>query len=404
MDIVERFLKYVSFETTSEENSPTCPSSPKELELGRFLAEEMKTIGLENAGMDEHGYVYGWLPATPGCEGLPTIGLIAHMDTSDGASGADIKPRVIRYEGGDIALNGKVSIDEKTFGFLKDYKGQDLIVTDGTTLLGADDKAGIAEILTALEYLIAHPEIRHGRIAAGFTPDEEIGRGADLFNIKGFGADFAYTVDGGTLGEMEYENFNAATASVKIHGVNVHPGSAKNKMKNAALIAMEYVSLLPSEQRPERTEGYEGFIHLMHIEGYETLTGMTFIIRDHDMEKFGEKKRIMQAAADFINVKYGEGTAELEIKDSYFNMKQHILPVMHIIDRAKKAYTDAGVTPVIKPIRGGTDGSHLSENGLPCPNLSTGGENFHGEREFVSVQAMRKMVEVLVNLVKEDQR
>ncbi|MBO5518453.1 MAG: peptidase T [Firmicutes bacterium] len=400
MDIVERFLKYVSFETTSDETSETCPSSPKELELGRYLAEEMKAIGLENAGIDKDGYIYGWLPASPGCESEPTIGFIAHMDTSDGASGADIKPRTIHYEGGDIVLNDKVSIDEKTFGVLKNYVGQDLIVTDGTTLLGADDKAGVAEILTAMEYLIAHPEVKHGRIAVGFTPDEEIGRGADRFDIKGFGADFAYTVDGGTLGELEYENFNAATAVVTVHGVNVHPGSAKNKMKNSALMAMEYAGLLPADQRPEHTEGYEGFMHLLHIEGSETKTEMVYIVRDHDMTKFAEKKIVMKAAADFMNAKYGEGTVELSIKDSYFNMKQYIEPVMYIIDRAKKAYEDAGVTPVVQPIRGGTDGSHLSENGLPCPNLSTGGENFHGEREFVSIQAMHKMVEVIVNIAK----
>ncbi len=401
MDIVERFLKYVSFETTSDETSETCPSSPKELELGCFLAEEMKAIGLENARIDADGYVYGELPASVGCEALPAIGFIAHMDTSDGASGANIEPRIIRYEGGDIALNDTVSIDEKTFGFLKNYVGQELIVTDGTTLLGADDKAGIAEILTAMEYLIAHPEIKHGKVCVGFTPDEEIGRGADRFDIEGFGADFAYTVDGGTLGELEYENFNAASARVTVRGVNVHPGSAKNKMKNSALIAMEFVGLLPADQRPEHTEGYEGFIHLLGIEGSETKTDMAFIIRDHDMEKFTAKKILMKAAADYINTKYGEGTLAIDIKDSYFNMKQYIEPVMHIIERAKKAYADAGVAPIIQPIRGGTDGSHLSENGLPCPNLSTGGENFHGEREFVSIPAMRKMVEVLVNIVKE---
>ena len=401
MDIVERFLKYVSFETTSDETSETCPSSPKELELGRFLAEEMKAIGLENARIDANGYVYGELPASVGCESLPAIGFIAHMDTSDGASGANIKPRIIQYEGGDIKLNESVSIDEKTFGFLKNYVGQELIVTDGTTLLGADDKAGIAEILTAMEYLIAHPEIKHGKVCVGFTPDEEIGRGADRFDIEGFGADFAYTVDGGTLGELEYENFNAASARVTVRGVNVHPGSAKNKMKNSALIAMEFVGLLPADQRPEHTEGYEGFIHLLGIEGSETKTDMAFIIRDHDMEKFTAKKILMKAAADYINMKYGEGTLAIDIKDSYFNMKQYIEPVMHVIERAKKAYADAGVTPIIQPIRGGTDGSHLSENGLPCPNLSTGGENFPGEREFVSIPAMRKMVEVLVNIVKE---
>ena len=402
MDIVERFLKYVSFETTSDETCETCPSSPKELELGRYLAQEMKAAGLENARIDGDGYVYGELPASPGCESLPAIGFIAHMDTSDGASGANIKPRILHYEGGDIQLNDTVTIDEKTFGFLKDYAGQDLIVTDGTTLLGADDKAGIAEIVTAMEYLIAHPEVKHGRICVGFTPDEEIGRGADRFDIKGFGAEFAYTVDGGTLGELEYENFNAATATVTVHGVNVHPGSAKNKMKNSMHIAMEYVSLLPADQRPEHTEGYEGFIHLMHIEGSETETRMVFIVRDHDMEKFTAKKILMRAAAEYIDAKHGAGTVHLDLKDSYFNMKKYIEPVMFVIDRAKKAFAGAGVEPVVKPIRGGTDGSHLSENGLPCPNLSTGGENFHGEREFVSIQAMKKMVEVIVNIAKAE--
>ena len=400
MDVVKRFLQYVSYETTSDESSQTCPSSPKELILGKALAEEMAAMGLENAHIDENGYVYGFLPASPGCEKEPVIGFISHMDTSDGASGANIKPRIVHYEGGDIPLSAAVSIEENVFDCLKKYVGQDLIVTDGTTLLGADDKAGIAEILTALEYLISHPEIKHGRIAAGFTPDEEIGRGADRFNIEGFGADFAYTVDGGTLGELEYENFNAATAVVTVHGINVHPGSAKNKMKNSALMAMEYVSLLPADQRPEHTEGYEGFIHLLQIEGSETKTEMVFIIRDHDMEKFEKKKEIMSAAAAFIDAKYGKGSVDLAIKDSYFNMKQYIEPVMHIVDRAKKAFEEAGVKPIVQPIRGGTDGSHLSENGLPCPNLSTGGENFHGEREFVSIQAMEKMVEVLVNLCK----
>ena len=403
MDITERFLKYVSFETTSDETSNTCPSSEKERVFGQFLTEEMKQIGLCDARIDENGYVYAYLPASEGCENLPVIGLIAHMDTSDGASGANIQPKILHYEGGDIRLNEKVSIDEKTFSFLKTYVGQDLIVTDGTTLLGADDKAGIAEILTAMEYLLAHPEIKHGKIAVAFTPDEEIGRGADRFDIEGFGASFAYTVDGGTLGELEYENFNAASAIVQVHGVNVHPGSAKGKMKNSALIAMEYVSLLPASQRPEHTEGYEGFLHLLSIEGSETKTRMAFLVRDHDVEKFEEKKALMQSAAEFINKKHGAGTVEIELKDSYFNMKQHIEPVMHIVERAKKAFEAAGVAPVIKPIRGGTDGSRLSEGGLPCPNLSTGGENFHGEREFVSVQAMKKMVEVLVHLVSADE-
>ena len=399
MDIVERFLKYVSFETTSDETSETCPSSPKELELGRYLAEEMNAIGLENAGIDKDGYVYGWLPATPGCEGEPTIGFIAHMDTSDGASGADIKPRTIHYEGGDIVLNDKVSIDEKTFGFLKNYVGQDLIVTDGTTLLGADDKAGVAEILTAMEYLIAHPEVKHGPLAVGFTPDEEIGRGADRFDIKGFGAQFAYTVDGGTLGELEYENFNAATAVVTVHGVNVHPGSAKNKMKNSALMAMEYAGLLPADQRPEHTEGYEGFMHLLDIQGNETLTKMVYIVRDHDMTKFAEKKAVMQAAADFINAKYGN-VLKLEIKDAYRNMRELVEPHMYLIDDAKAAFKACDVEPKVIAIRGGTDGAQLSYKGLPCPNLSTGGHNFHSNQEYIPVQSLEKMVDVLVEIAR----
>ena len=401
MNVVDRFLKYVSFDTTSDEESQTVPSTPNQKLLAAYLAEELNALGLERVRMDETGYVYGFLPATPGCEKLPAIGFISHMDTSPAVSGANINPRRVLYEGGDIVLNPDVAIKASVFPFLEKYIGQELIVTDGTTLLGADDKAGIAEILTAMEYLIAHPEIKHGKVSVGFTPDEEIGRGADRFDIEGFGADFAYTVDGGTLGELEYENFNAASARVTVRGVNVHPGSAKNKMKNSALIAMEFVGLLPADQRPEHTEGYEGFIHLLGIEGSETKTDMAFIIRDHDMEKFTAKKILMKAAADYINTKYGAGTLAIDIKDSYFNMKQYIEPVMHIIERAKKAYADAGVTPIIQPIRGGTDGSHLSENGLPCPNLSTGGENFHGEREFVSIPAMRKMVEVLVNIVKE---
>jgi tripeptide aminopeptidase len=348
---------------------------------------------------DEFGYVYGELPASPGAE-VPAIGLIAHMDTSPAVSGADIKPRILDYEGGDIELSPSVRISAEVFPFLKDYEGQKLMVAGGDTLLGADDKAGVAEILTAAEYLIAHPEVKHGKICIGFTPDEEIGRGADRFDVEGFGAEFAYTVDGGALGEIEYENFNAASADFKIHGINIHPGSAKNKMKNAVLIAAELISLFPEGETPARTEAYEGFYHVGEIKGNETLTEVGMIIRDHDREKFEQRKVFAEKAAAFINARYGEGTAELTLRDSYYNMKEKILPVMHIIDRAKKAMSDAGVAPRIIPIRGGTDGARLSYEGLPCPNLSTGGENFHGIHEFVSVDAMEKMVEVLVNIVK----
>lgn len=399
MQITERFLNYVAFPTMSDEFSESCPSTPGQLVLGKHIAEELKAIGLIDARMDEFGYVYASLPAN--CEGSePTIGLIAHMDTSDGASGENIKPKTVKYEGGDILLENGSKIGADEFEFLEKYKGQDLIVTDGNTLLGADDKAGIAEIVTAIEYLVNHPEIKHGKICIGFTPDEEIGRGADKFDIKGFGADFAYTVDGGALGELEYENFNAASAVITINGFNVHPGSAKNKMRNSILMAQEYMNLLPPAETPACTEKYEGFYHVMSITGDETKTEIRMIIRDHDMEKFKARKAFAAKIADFLNEKYGSGTVTAEIKDSYYNMKEYILPVMHVVERASKAMKDAGVSPIVQPIRGGTDGARLSAEGLPCPNLSTGGENFHGPKEFVSIQAMEKMVEVLVNIVK----
>lgn len=398
MQVIERFLKYVSFDTMSDEFSQSCPSTAKQLELGKYLAAELKELGLTDARLDEFGYVYASLPAN--CEGEPAIGLIAHMDTSDGACGANIKPRRIIYKGGDIVLENGSVLSPKDFEFLEKYVGQELIVTDGTTLLGADDKAGISEIVTAIEYLLQHPEIKHGKLCIGFTPDEEIGRGADKFDIAGFGADFAYTVDGGALGELEYENFNAASAVITVNGFNVHPGSAKNKMKNSILMAQEFLNMLPPAEIPTCTEKYEGFYHVMSITGDETKTEIRLIVRDHDMGKFKSRKAYLERSISYLNEKYGENTFELELKDSYFNMKEYILPVMHIVERASKAFKDSGVYPIIQPIRGGTDGARLSADGLPCPNLSTGGENFHGTKEFVSVPAMEKMVEVLVNILK----
>ena len=398
MTVDERFLHYVAFETTSDENSESTPSTACQLPLADFLAEELKALGLEGVRRDEYGRVYAFLPAAPGCEDAVSIGFIAHMDTSPAVSGKDIKPRRIVCDGGDIALGSGVVTRLADFPFLASYAGQELIVTDGTTLLGADDKAGVAEIVSAMEYLLAHPEIRHGRIAVAFTPDEEVGRGPEHFDFAAFGAAYAYTVDGGTLGEIEYENFNAAAAKVTVHGVNIHPGSAKNKMKNAVLIATEFISLLPAAETPSHTEGYEGFYHASEIAGNETLVEIRYILRDHDANKLEARKAMLQRAAAFLNEKYGAGSIELAIRDQYRNMKEKILPVMYVIDRAKTAMEKAGITPHIVPIRGGTDGAQLSFQGLPCPNLSTGGENFHGIHEFVSVPAMHKMVEILVGI------
>ena len=400
MNVVDRFLKYVSFDTTSDEESPAVPSTPNQKALAAYLAEELEALGLERVRLEETGYVYGFLPATPGCEKLPAIGFISHMDTSPAVSGADIRPRRVLYEGGDIVLNPDVVMKESVFPFPRNYIGQELIVTDGTTLLGADDKAGVSEIVSAMEYLIAHPEIPHGPLAVGFTPDEEIGRGADYFDVEGFGCEFAYTIDGGALGEIEYENFNAAGAKINFHGVNIHPGSAKNKMKNAVLLAAEFLSLLPPAETPAHTEGYEGFFHAGEISGNETLTTIKMIIRDHDREKFEARKLLIRRTASFMNERYGAGTVKIELADSYYNMKEKILPVMHVIRRAEDAMRAAGVNPVTVPIRGGTDGARLSYMGLPCPNLSTGGENFHGIHEFVSVPAMEKMVQVIVGIAK----
>ncbi len=394
--VTQRFLRYVSFDTQSDEFSETCPSTAKQKALGAALVEEMLAMGIPDAHIDEHGYVYGTVPGNPK---LPTIGLIAHMDTSPDCSGADIQAKVVEYTGGDICLNPgeNIWLREQDYPTLKNHIGKHLIVTDGTTLLGADDKAGIAEILTAAQHLM-RTRMAHATMKIGFTPDEEIGRGADKFDVAGFGADYAYTADGGPIGEIEYENFNAAGAMVEFKGLNIHPGSAKDKMVNSQYIAMEFQSLLPTAQKPEYTEGYEGFIHLTDMEGEVEKSTLRYIIRDHDMEKFLRKKAIMTDAAAFINRKYGEGTCTLTLRDSYFNMKQCIEPVMHIVTRAKQAMLDAGMDPVEVPIRGGTDGARLSYEGLPCPNLCTGGENYHGRFEFIPVEDMEKCVQMLVNL------
>lgn len=395
--VTDRFLKYVSFDTMSDEFSETCPSSDKQKLLGAALVEEMREMGITDARMDQLGYVYGTVPGDPT---LPVIGLIAHMDTSPDASGADIQAKIVEYAGGDVCLNEEKGIwlRETDYPSLKRHHGKHLIVTDGTTLLGADDKAGIAEILTAAEFLLT-TRMNHATLKIGFTPDEEIGRGADLFDVKGFGADYAYTADGGTLGEIEYENFNAAGAKVVFHGLNIHPGSAKDKMVNSQYIAMEFQSLLPAAQKPEFTEGYEGFIHLTDMEGEVEQSTLRYIIRDHDMEKFEAKKAVMAAAAEYLNKKYGEGTVELNVKDSYFNMKKCIEPCMYVVERAKKAMIAAGMEPREVPIRGGTDGARLSYEGLPCPNLCTGGENYHGRFEYIPVEDMESCVKMLVEIL-----
>ncbi|MBO7251587.1 MAG: peptidase T [Oscillospiraceae bacterium] len=395
--VKDRFLKYVSFDTMSDEASETCPSTAKQKLLGAALVEEMQQMGISDARMDEYGYVYGTVPGDPE---LPTIGLIAHMDTSADASGANIKARVVQYTGEDICLNEekRIFLRSKDYPSLKSHVGKHLIVTDGTTLLGADDKAGIAEIMTAAEYLLTNGG-KHATLKIGFTPDEEIGRGADKFDIPGFGADYAYTADGGAIGEIEYENFNAASAKIVVHGLNIHPGAAKDKMINSQLIAMEFNGLLPVQQRPEYTEGYEGFFHLLAMEGEVEKSSLWYIVRDHDMEKFQQKKAMMEAAAAFINAKYGEGTLELDLQDSYFNMRQHIEPVFYVVERAKAAMRKVGMTDVEVPIRGGTDGARLSYEGLPCPNLCTGGQNYHGRFEYIPVEDMEKCVQMLVAIL-----
>ena len=396
--VQERFLRYVRFDTTSDEFSETCPSTSKQKVLGQALVEEMLSMGIADARMDENGYVYGTVPGDPN---LPTIGLIAHMDTAPDASGANIRAKVIPYEGGDILLNGEkgIYLREADYESLKRNKGKHLIVTDGTTLLGADDKAGVAEILTAAQTLLIEGGV-HATLKIGFTPDEEIGRGADRFDVARFGADYAYTADGGTIGELEYENFNAASAKVTVHGLNIHPGSAKNKMVNSQYIAMEFQSLLPQAQKPEHTENYEGFIHLTDMKGEVEESVLRYIVRDHDKTLFEEKKQLMTATAEYLNRKYGDGTVELELKDSYYNMREKIEPHMEIVDRAKRAMAAVGMEPRTVPVRGGTDGARLSYEGLLCPNLCTGGENYHGRFEYIPVEDMEKCVAMLVALLR----
>ena len=395
--VSQRFLRYVGFDTQSDETSTTCPTTAKQKLLGAALVAEMKAMGISDAFMDDFGYVYGTVPGDPS---LPVIGLIAHMDTSPDAPGNDIKARIVEYTGEDICLNGEkgIFLRESDYESLANHHGKHLIVTDGTTLLGADDKAGVAEILTAAEYLLTSGT-RHATLKIGFTPDEEVGSGADHFDVAAFGADYAYTVDGGTVGEIEYENFNAAGARAVFHGLNIHPGSAKNKMVNSQLIAMEFQSMLPASQRPEHTCGYEGFFHLTEMKGEVEESQLSWIIRDHDMEMFNRKKELMVSVADFINKKYGEGTVELTIRDSYFNMKQCIEPVMYVVERAKQAMEAVGMTAREVPIRGGTDGARLSYMGLPCPNLCTGGENYHDRFEYIPVEDMEQCVKMLIQIL-----
>ncbi len=395
--VSERFLRYVGYHTAPDEFSETCPSTERQKVLGAALVEEMLAMGIADAHMDENGYVYGTVPGDPS---LPTIGLIAHMDTAPDACGENIKAKIVEYNGGDICLNEEqgIYLRESEFESLKNHYGKHLIVTDGTTLLGADDKAGIAEIMTAAEFLLT-TKMNHATLKIGFTPDEEIGRGADRFDVKKFGADYAYTVDGGPVGEMEYENFNAAGAKAVFRGRNIHPGAAKDKMVNSQQIAMEFHSLLPASQRPEHTSHYEGFIHLTDMEGVVEKSTLRYIIRDHSMEKFLEKKALMETAAAFINAKYGDGTVELTLRDSYYNMREKIEPCMYIVDRAKRAMENVGMKAETVPIRGGTDGARLSFEGLPCPNLCTGGHNYHGRFEYIPVEDMELCTKLLVEIL-----
>lgn len=400
MTIVERFLKYVSFDTQSAEDSETTPSTEKQWVLARYLKEELEGIGLTEVEIDEHAYVYATLPANTD-KPLPTVGFIAHMDTSPDCSGKDVKPRIVKnYDGGDIVLDEAAGIvtSPKKFPELLDHVGEDIIVTDGHTLLGADDKAGIAEIVQAMVYLIAHPEIKHGRIRVGFNPDEEIGLGAHRFNVEKFGCDFAYTMDGGELGELEFENFNAASAKVEVTGVSVHPGYAKNKMVNAARVATEYASLMPAAETPERTAEYEGFYHLLGMNGNVEKASLTYIIRDHDRARFEERKEYAAAVGELLNKKYGAGTVKVTLADQYYNMREKVEPVMHIIDTALDAMKDCGIQPRVRAIRGGTDGAQLSFKGLPCPNIFAGGLNFHGPHEFLPIPSLEKASMVVVKI------
>ena len=399
MNTTDRFLRDVSFDTRSDEKAQTTPSTPGQMHLAKYLARELKDIGMDDVSLDANGYLMATLPSTTLREGIPTIGFIAHMDTSPDMTGKDVKPRIVTYDGGTIVLNEaeQIVLSPDTFPELANYVGQELIVTDGTTLLGADDKAGIAAIVSAMEYLLAHPEIAHGKVRVGFTPDEEIGRGADRFDVDRFGCDWAYTIDGGEIGELEYENFNAAQAVITIKGRNVHPGYAQNKMINAALLAAELSVSLPNEQRPEKTSGYEGFFHLTRLEATVEEATLHYIIRDHDRAFFEQKKDLLRTLANRMETKY-PGCVTVEVRDQYYNMREIIEPGMEVIEYACEAMRAAGVTPRIRPVRGGTDGARLSFMGLPCPNLFAGGLNFHGRYEYLPVRSLEKSKETIIQL------
>lgn len=401
MELKERFLKYVAIDTQSSEESETFPSTDKQWTLLNLLVEEMKALGLTEVSIDKYGYAMGTIPASEGCGNAPVIGFLAHVDTSPDMSGENVRPRIIdNYDGSNIVLNNALTMRVADFPELKNFVGHTLIHTDGTTLLGADDKAGVAEIMTAAEYLLAHPEIRHGKIRIGFTPDEEIGRGVDFFDVKAFGADFAYTMDGGYEGELEYENFNAASAKIAIQGRNVHPGYAKNKMINAIEVACELNSLIPATERPQYTEGYEGFYHCVGLNGTVEQATISYIIRDHDADKFEQKKVWMWSVVDLLKKKYGEQVLTLTLKDQYYNMRKMVEPHPQVIELAKRAMTEADVAPIVRPIRGGTDGARLSFMGLPCPNIFAGGMNFHGKFEYCSLDSMQRAMQVIVNLAR----
>ena len=400
MTVIERFLKYVAFDTQSDESTGVTPSTEKQMVFARYLKTELEDLGLKDITLDDNGYLFATLPSNVN-RPIPVVGFIAHMDTSPDMSGENVRPRIVeKYDGTDIVLSveDNIVLSPADFPELLDHKGEDLIVTDGRTLLGADDKAGIAEIVGAMAYLIAHPEIEHGDIRIGFNPDEEIGLGAHKFDVEKFGAKWAYTMDGGEVGELEFENFNAASAVVEVRGRNVHPGYAKNKMINSLLVANEFVALLPENEIPARTEGYEGFFHLTGMKGDVENTILTYIVRDHDREKFEDRKKLMMENAEILNGKYGQGTVTVTLKDQYYNMRQQVEPLMHIIDLAFAAMQEAGVEPKVKAIRGGTDGAQLSFKGLPCPNIFAGGLNFHGRYEFVPVQSIEKAMKVVVKI------
>ena len=398
--LIDRFLRYVKIDTQSDDTVVNSfPSTEKQLNLSNLLADELKQLGLKDVSIDEYGYVMATVPSNTDKK-VPVIGFLAHVDTAPDMSGKDVKPRIIEnYDGGDIQLNPEISITIADFPEIKEYKGQTLIVTDGTTLLGADDKAGIAEIMTAVEFMMSNPDFKHGDIRIGFTVDEEVGRGVDHFDVKKFNADFAYTLDGGPIGELEYENFNAAIAKISFQGRNIHPGYAKDKMKNAIMIALEFDKNLPDWSRPEKTENYEGFYHLTKFEGTVEKANIQYILRDHDKEKFDIRKELIKKVADFINTKFGNNTVQLELTDQYYNMREKIKPVFHIVETVIKAMKEVGVVPKVKPIRGGTDGARLSFMGLPCPNIFAGGENFHGKHEYIPVESMVKAVEVILKIV-----